>query len=438
MEKINIHNYEAYFLDFVEGNLTESQLVELNHFLEENPDLKSELEAFEIVELPNVHNQTNEWNALKKPNIEDLKRDSKLRDAFFLRAIEKQLTFLEKEMLNELLQDNQLKREFALWEKVILLSGNERINKDSLYQFGLDQSISETNYEYFLIALGEGLLNSAQELALEKFALARPNGVRELEISNSLRLTAPKGIFYPDKKSLYKKEKAAILIWLYRVGAVAAVLLLGVFIWNQSQTPFAVKAPTAQTEKPKIIKIDSVQSINKVESKIPDSLQNAQENEEPPLQEWEVREPDEVNYAEASEPAKKPTSVRKTKVDPEPIESIETDNLASNFEKPAFIEEPIIMEDNQVVISPDQSHGSNTKTFNSLPKYAEDLMAQKLNIPDSEKDQMAIVLAKRITSKASELLDAEYTTKTGGESGDESLTYTLRIGAFKVQRTKSK
>ncbi|NEN24116.1 hypothetical protein G3O08_11450 [Cryomorpha ignava] len=436
MERINIHNYEAFFLDFAEGNLTESQLVELNNFLDENPDLKSELESFEIVELPDLHNQTHEWTALKKPNTEDLKKDVKLRDAFFLRAIEKQLTFIEKEMLNALLQNNQLKNEFALWGKVILLSGNEQLNKDALYQFGLDQSISESNFDYFLIALGEGLLNTEQKTALKKFALARPNGVRELEIGNSLKLTAPKGIFYPDKESLFKKEKSAVLIWLYRAAAVAAVLLLGVFIWNQSHTPFADKAPIAQDEKPKTIQIDSVDSINKVESKIPDSLQNTQETEEPPLQEWEVREPDEVNYAETSEPSKKPAVVRKIKLEPEHIEPQETDYLAATIEEPALTKEPIIIEENHIQTSTEQM--SKTKTFNSVPKYAEDLMAQKLNIPDSEKDEMAMVLAKRITSKASELLDAEYTTESAGSSGDKSLTYTLRIGNFKVQRTKSK
>src|SRR5690606_5516515 len=199
MEKINIHNYEAFFLDFAEGNLSENQLVELNIFLAENPDLRAELEAFEIVELPNIQSQTPTWDSLKKPGIEDLKKDSKLRDAFFLRAIENQLTHSETEMLHALIQDENLKKEYALWQKVTLLSGNEKMDKDGLYQLGLDQRLSETNYEYFLIALGEGLLNKNQILELEKFAASRPNGERELEITRNLKLSPAKGIFYPDK-----------------------------------------------------------------------------------------------------------------------------------------------------------------------------------------------------------------------------------------------
>ena len=39
-------NYEIYFLDYYEGNLTESQRRELMSFLEQNPDLKEEFDSF--------------------------------------------------------------------------------------------------------------------------------------------------------------------------------------------------------------------------------------------------------------------------------------------------------------------------------------------------------------------------------------------------------
>ncbi|WP_066758595.1 hypothetical protein [Crocinitomix algicola] len=44
MEKINRHNYEAYFLDYAEGNLSHEDRNDLKCFLEVNPDLKAELE----------------------------------------------------------------------------------------------------------------------------------------------------------------------------------------------------------------------------------------------------------------------------------------------------------------------------------------------------------------------------------------------------------
>ena len=45
--KINRDNYEEIFFDYTEGNLTASEREEVRQFLGQNPDLQSELEAFE-------------------------------------------------------------------------------------------------------------------------------------------------------------------------------------------------------------------------------------------------------------------------------------------------------------------------------------------------------------------------------------------------------
>ncbi|TVQ12521.1 MAG: hypothetical protein EA361_10800 [Bacteroidetes bacterium] len=49
--KITRENYEAYFLDYHEGNLTKGQKAQLMEFLAQNPSLKEEFEAFEMVVL---------------------------------------------------------------------------------------------------------------------------------------------------------------------------------------------------------------------------------------------------------------------------------------------------------------------------------------------------------------------------------------------------
>jgi hypothetical protein len=49
--QIDIHNYEAFFLDYKEGNLDAAQVKELFAFLEEYPQLKAELDNFEPVTL---------------------------------------------------------------------------------------------------------------------------------------------------------------------------------------------------------------------------------------------------------------------------------------------------------------------------------------------------------------------------------------------------
>ncbi|MCB0380550.1 MAG: hypothetical protein KDD24_04785, partial [Flavobacteriales bacterium] len=72
MSNINLNNYEAYLLDYVEQNLSPDMVAELMLFLEQNPAVKAELEVFENVSL-NVENNTfNDKQNLKKIAIEDL------------------------------------------------------------------------------------------------------------------------------------------------------------------------------------------------------------------------------------------------------------------------------------------------------------------------------------------------------------------------------
>lgn len=49
---INRTNYEIFFLDYYEGNLSTAQAEELMAFLEAEPDLRAEFEEFELVSLP--------------------------------------------------------------------------------------------------------------------------------------------------------------------------------------------------------------------------------------------------------------------------------------------------------------------------------------------------------------------------------------------------
>lgn len=49
--KINRYNYEAYFIDYMEGNLDASLINDFIEFLQNNPDLKEELALFESAQL---------------------------------------------------------------------------------------------------------------------------------------------------------------------------------------------------------------------------------------------------------------------------------------------------------------------------------------------------------------------------------------------------
>ncbi len=50
--RVTRDNYEAFFLDYLEGNLEEDKVDQFLDFLEQNPDLKEELQLFEQVAIP--------------------------------------------------------------------------------------------------------------------------------------------------------------------------------------------------------------------------------------------------------------------------------------------------------------------------------------------------------------------------------------------------
>ena len=68
---INKENYEAYFLDYIEDNLSPKEIDMLIVFLEKNPTLKNELEFYDEISLSPSSSSTFDNNSLKKIDIEN-------------------------------------------------------------------------------------------------------------------------------------------------------------------------------------------------------------------------------------------------------------------------------------------------------------------------------------------------------------------------------
>lgn len=114
MNNINRHNYEAFLLDYLERNLTPNMVAELMVFLEQNPDLKQELEelqAFEMLEATpiNFDNKT----TLKKDALDNL----------MIAEIEGINTSQETKTLKHILKaDKTAKNDFKLFQQTKLKS----------------------------------------------------------------------------------------------------------------------------------------------------------------------------------------------------------------------------------------------------------------------------------------------------------------------------
>ena len=92
---IKKHNYEAYFLDYHEGNLTPQEVADLLLFVEQHPELKDEFESFENVTLedystPSFENKDILKKEINKENIEE----------YFIKDVEGVITSTEKILLH--------------------------------------------------------------------------------------------------------------------------------------------------------------------------------------------------------------------------------------------------------------------------------------------------------------------------------------------------
>ncbi len=113
--KITRNNYEIYFIDWLEGNLPKTSESEFYQFLEENPDLKNELDGFEEITL---EEEVLTFEGKAKLKAIPAQQFYEISDIEYLciADMESDISTTEKESLTEKLTQNRIKRihnEFA-------------------------------------------------------------------------------------------------------------------------------------------------------------------------------------------------------------------------------------------------------------------------------------------------------------------------------------
>ena len=129
MEQINIHNYEAYLLDFSEGNLTHELQMELELFLIQHPEIDINLSELSLIALDDEAITYSNKSSLKKTEG-DL-----ISETQFIAYIENQLPENEKIELEKSCSVNpSLSKELALFKKTIAVADSSIIyeNKNEL------------------------------------------------------------------------------------------------------------------------------------------------------------------------------------------------------------------------------------------------------------------------------------------------------------------
>ncbi len=103
--KININNYEEFFIDYLDGNLSEEEIFALEDFLVRYPDLREELEGLENSSLSPENIFFPDPENLKQIDL-SLPVNSENFDFFSIAALEGDLNEEQKTAFNEYLKDN--------------------------------------------------------------------------------------------------------------------------------------------------------------------------------------------------------------------------------------------------------------------------------------------------------------------------------------------
>lgn len=131
MKRISIDNYEAYYLDFLEGNLGEEETALLLNFLEENPHLKIDDDF-----LPHLNEKDQQLEKKFKANLKqvDLKNDEVTvsnAEQYIIAETEGLLSPDKSLELNDILEQNsQLKALHKIYRRVQLKSDTNIIFAD--------------------------------------------------------------------------------------------------------------------------------------------------------------------------------------------------------------------------------------------------------------------------------------------------------------------
>lgn len=115
MEKIDIHNYEAFFLDHLEGNLSEEGQEQLSSFLAENPELLDELNEMGDISILSLTEPTTQLNK------EFLKADPAVLSAltvddWMITSVEGDLSTAQTTQLNDYVAANGLEKTFKTYQ----------------------------------------------------------------------------------------------------------------------------------------------------------------------------------------------------------------------------------------------------------------------------------------------------------------------------------
>jgi len=246
--KINRDNYEAYFLDYHEGQLSPDMVQEVLLFVEQNPDLKNIFDEFEAVSLVADTNIVFEKkSSLKKNQVFATSQVNELNyEEFMVDETEGLLTDEQLASLEEFISINpQFEKERKLYALAHLSPDKDIVfeAKESLKQKAIPVGLIDSGtFETFMARELEGDLNAAEKLQFAEFMKFNPHLENDRKLYTHTILRADTDVVFENKNSLKQSVVPFRRIVYYALSAAAALALIFsvYFLLDQNDIPRSI------------------------------------------------------------------------------------------------------------------------------------------------------------------------------------------------------
>jgi hypothetical protein len=280
MSKINSHNYEAFLVDYFDGNLSDVLITELKAFVIANPQLNIDLDDMDLPSFAEEGIEAGFKNDLKKT-------DTFLEDEELINYLENNLTEADKKIFEvKLVNDIALNNELKGYKKTILINEPALVFNEKA---GLVKTDDDLILNNSALAYLEGQLEASGKLQFEAELKTNSTLQKEVALLNKTKLEATTSIQFPDKVSLKKETKVIALFSFRKLASMAAAILLLIglaFVFNYYNSKPIIPNQLANSISNNVNKvIDTIDSLNLATTKskalIANNVTNAAESKSP-------------------------------------------------------------------------------------------------------------------------------------------------------------
>jgi hypothetical protein len=430
MEKINRHNYEIFFIDFFDGNLSLDQTEELYQFLNDNPGLNEEFENFENISV-GVGKESFPFKENLKKKSDEIINDSNFEE-FCIAFHEKDLTEEENSSLLQYAENNNKQKELDFYNTLKLETSKEiYAEKDGLKKLLIDNNslINDNSIEEYAIAYNEGDLNKEKKTEVEKFVSSK-NIYKNLLDEYKKVILIPEKIIYQQKASL---KKFSVLTFSKRVmplASAAAILLFFVFFFNTNSLDNPNLSSVTNYEKKTVVKEGTKQ--------IPDIEENVVKPEKKETEkniEKENKTKEKIINKEYITPARKTQNITPIKKN-SPITSFKgTIQIASIKDEKMPVDDVYLIKDEEFESYLAQSNQKKNEEYLKLNELIADRM--KKDILKTEDEKFSIWhIAQAGARGLSKITGKNYSVETQVDENGNTALLAINTENFEYSRAK--